>query len=202
MRRLRAPSFSSSHTTTAHSVAAFAMHSEHLIWLSLHPDISWRHNRLTVCVAPGVFRTFRAAAASAGDDSDEAQVPFLWQLYRWAFIDWYNDLCVNIPFIPLITLPGISNIKRGAEVNLEAVRTRDPLIQYINVLKPTKKTILIADSALFKEIYVGKDWAKWERGHENLNRSKIFAGGLILMRNDERWRAAGDLLGRALRMLH
>ncbi|KXS22027.1 cytochrome P450 [Gonapodya prolifera JEL478] len=95
-------------------------------------------------------------------------------------------------------MPGIFNVTRAAEANLEVVRKHGPLLRFVNVFNPMRRTILIADSALLKEIYVGKDWEKWERGHEVLKRSQIFAGGLILMHNDERWRGARELFGRAL----
>ncbi|KAJ3337797.1 Cytochrome P450 4d2 [Gonapodya sp. JEL0774] len=47
-----------------------------------------------------------------------------------------------------------------------------------------------------KEMFVGKDWQKWDRDHEKLTRARVFAGGLILMHNDEKWRAAREIFGR------
>lgn len=48
-----------------------------------------------------------------------------------------------------------------------------------------------------REIYLGKQWQLFQRAHHTLEFAKLFAGGLILIENGDRWKEARDLFGKS-----
>lgn len=69
------------------------------------------------------------------------------------------------------------------------------VMRYISPLKPWRRTVLIGDPALLKDIYVGAKWEAYDRGHPYQDSMQEHAGGLILIKNGQRWRDAREALG-------
>lgn len=68
-------------------------------------------------------------------------------------------------------------------------------MRYVAVQKPWSRSILIGDPAVLKAIYTSADWEKFDRGHHSQEAQQGHAGGLILMKNGQKWRDAREHLG-------
>ncbi|KXS11920.1 cytochrome P450 [Gonapodya prolifera JEL478] len=126
-----------------------------------------------------------------------AGVYVVWELYRRFVIDIYDDDAVTVPYIPLITYPDITKLNKRVETELGYLRKHNKtVVRFVNIFNPNDRTIIAADTELMREMFVGKDWQRWDRDHDKLTKARVFAGGLILMHNDEKWRAAREIFGR------
>ncbi|KAI9015913.1 cytochrome P450 [Hyaloraphidium curvatum] len=119
-----------------------------------------------------------------------------WELYRRVYLT-FDDDCKTVIFVPFVNWPKISRIKEGAKVELEMLEKNGQLVRMVNLWRPSERIILASDPDLLREVFVGSRWQDFQRQHEEWHRyATIFAGGLILIPNGDRWKEARDLFGR------
>lgn len=71
-----------------------------------------------------------------------------------------------------------------------------PVYRSVNLLKPWDVTVMVGDPQLLKEIFVGKDWTLFERGHPIGKPHFPYTEGIISDTNGQRWRDTRALFER------
>lgn len=127
---------------------------------------------------------------------------------RKLFIDRGDDI-ETYASIPLLGVPK-DKIKSLHTLTVDDVRKKGPIYRRVNALKPwAGAELVVADPNMLKgwwflveveelwkvwadlrvpDIFVGKNWQKFDRGHPVAESFFPYSGGLIHARNDDTWR--------------
>lgn len=111
----------------------------------------------------------------------------------WATFD---DDAKTVVAMPFVTRPPASRLLEMHVVDTELVQKYGPVVRYINPLKPWDVAVVVADPGLFREIFVGKQWEKFDRRHDNLSPHDAYTRNLISAANGPKWRKTRALFER------
>ncbi|KAI9027854.1 cytochrome P450 [Hyaloraphidium curvatum] len=106
--------------------------------------------------------------------------------YRKFFIDVDDD----IPTVSYIPLLGAQKDKLQSlhTMSVDKAREHGPVYREVNWLRPWMRTVNITDPNLLKEVYVGKNWNLFTRGHPILESFLPYSEGIIHLPNADTWR--------------
>ncbi|KAI9014047.1 cytochrome P450 [Hyaloraphidium curvatum] len=126
-----------------------------------------------------------------------AAVAFLvFELYRRTYIDCYNDDAKTVGYIPFWHWPDPTRLKKNIRNELEYLVKHGQVVRFVNYFAPSERMIIVSDPEVMREIYLGRQWQDFDRAHRTLDLAQLFAGGLILIPNGDKWKEARDLFGR------
>lgn len=90
--------------------------------------------------------------------------------------------------VPLVFTPR-DELPKLHVSGLRRMKQAGPVSRTINALWPWDRTILVGDPNLLKEILVGKNWTKFERGgNPYAEPHGPYSNGIISLANNQRWR--------------
>lgn len=109
----------------------------------------------------------------------------------------YNDDIPTYPTIPLLFTPK-DKIRSLHQLVLDDLRKGNPAVfRRINILKPwSGAEVICADPALLRDVFVGKNWQNFDRGHPVADSFHAYSGGFIHLRNGDTWRDMRNLFDR------
>ncbi|KAI9004931.1 cytochrome P450 [Hyaloraphidium curvatum] len=120
-----------------------------------------------------------------------------YELIRRTWFSFDDDLPLLMG-LPFLNRPPADRIRDMHDFEKELTwKLKTPVYRTMSYLKPWTRSVLIGDPAILKEIYVGAagGWEKFDRGHPYQDSMQHHAGGLILIKNGQRWREAREALG-------
>ncbi|KAI9028802.1 cytochrome P450 [Hyaloraphidium curvatum] len=126
-----------------------------------------------------------------------ATLYLLRQLFNKFFLDFDDDF-KTVLSMPFVDRPPADRVTQMHLVDAELIRKHGPRVRYVNMLKPWESTLVIADPALLREIFVGVDWQKWQRGTYGTpaEAHAAYTAGLISTPNGQLWRDTRALFER------
>ncbi|KAI9010532.1 cytochrome P450 [Hyaloraphidium curvatum] len=123
------------------------------------------------------------------------------ELYRRVFLDFGDDDTVmTVLEVFGVNRPDFKNLDKlfgcDNEYVIKARAQGKRVVRFVSIFQPWRRTVVIADPNLLREVMVGKDWTKFERIHPNFEYLKDFAN-MAVMPNGKEWRETRSLFDKA-----